>query len=227
VQLATKPARPLDIDPQQIIALAVPTSSSAKAQELGDLLARRVEQDTLQRDESGRERATSSIHSQTIEAAAVRSSPFVNVDDHAGGRERARLLLNTPDGGSVGYRFGTLPILVGGELYELNLALFYQREPVPDVPRSRRVVMNLKTNTLGEVAITAQALGTQLQIRIESTSPDAVRQLRQETPLIETLAQRLGWHVTTVDYETCVPVAGAAARVMTHVLESDAFDHLV
>jgi len=209
------------------VPMALTIGAGTSMRDIADELVRRLEDDLSQRTHGAQDGRPAISGKLTDEITAVLAEDFVNDDADGGGRDRARLLLNMPNGGSVGYRFGTLPVLVGGELFELSLALFYQRERAADAPKSRRVVMNFKTKTLGEVAIVAQALGTHLQVRIESNSPQAIHQLRGEAPLVESLAERLGWQVTSVGFEERETITGAAARVMTHVLESGAFDHLV
>ena len=77
----------------------------------------------------------------------------------AGGDDLARWVLNAQTGGSVAHRVATLPLLLDGELVELDVAMFAQggdaqREQAEGI-RHRELVFALTTPALGHIEIRA------------------------------------------------------------------------
>lgn len=135
-----------------------------------------------------------------------------------------RHALNAQDGGSVGYRYATLPLLIGGELSELQVALFTPRQEDMRGRRVRRLVMTLATPRLGEIRIEAKSVDERIAVAIDAGTPTAVEALAtRETAVRELLAQ-LGWAVETVAYGVNVPPDRAARRIVDHVLSAGTVD---
>lgn len=138
--------------------------------------------------------------------------------------ELARALLNTQDGGAVAYRYGSLPVLVSGQLHELDLVLFQQRQPQEGSTQVRRLVMTLDTHALGPLQIEARALDNRLVITFVGRSPEAAAELAPYGRDIRDLATRLGWTVEGVGYEYATGQARAARQIIRHVLAAGTVD---
>src|SRR5688572_7776431 len=74
-------------------------------------------------------------------------------DEQGQDPRRALQLLNLQDEGSVAWRYGTLPLLVGGRLIELDLVLFRERDSHAARGGLKRLVMTLDTTHLGRVHV--------------------------------------------------------------------------
>lgn len=141
-------------------------------------------------------------------------------DDSA---ELARWLLNIQNDGSVAYRYGTLPVMVAGQLVELDLVLFQQRPSQAATTQIRRLVMTLDTQSFGPLQVEARALDNRLAITFTGQSPEAATDLASYSGEVRQLASRLGWNVETVGYE--YGRTGRAARqIIDHVLTAGTVD---
>jgi hypothetical protein len=141
---------------------------------------------------------------------------------------RSWRLLNTPDEGSVLYRYGQLPVLIGDELVELDLAYFRERRG--DTAQStgmRRMVMTFSTPALGRVEVAAHCIADRLSISIKADSPDSVEALATRGEEVKGLLARLGWSVDRVSYEVDPLESRAARHVMDHVLKAETLSRLV
>lgn len=114
--------------------------------------------------------------------------------------ESADSRLEAPLGSHVREYFGTFPVLVGGELQELQLVAF--REPATGAAPApmRRLIMNLRTPRLGAVQIMAQAHGCSLSIALHGETAHATELLSRHAAAVRELAARLGWRVDAVTY---------------------------
>jgi flagellar basal-body rod protein FlgF len=96
---------------------------------------------------------------------------------------------------------GTLPVLVGGELVELDLVVFRQRRPGQETSVRGRLVMTLTTQSSGRVQIDAQALADRLIIKFSGSSIRDTEELARYADELRELVARFGWHVEAVTYE--------------------------
>jgi hypothetical protein len=138
--------------------------------------------------------------------------------------QRAVRLLNLQDEGSVAWRFGTLPLLVGGQLIELDLVMFRERDAQPKRGALRRLVMTLDTTHFGRVHVEARAVDSRLTVTLRAPSRDAVDVLSAYGPDVRAAIERLGWAVDDLRYELTTPTAGAAQSVVQHVLSAGTVD---
>jgi hypothetical protein len=142
-------------------------------------------------------------------------------------RKEAERLMNEQDGGSVAYRFGVLPVLIDGQLMELDLVHFREHREPQQPPGLRRLVMTFSTPTLGRIEVAAQALADRLAISITADSVQTQQALAARAGEVRELVARLGWNVDSVSYELDTSVARAARHVIEHVLTRDTFSKLV
>ena len=144
--------------------------------------------------------------------------------DERGAERRARGMLNLQDGGNVGYRYATLPLLVGGELTELQVALFAPRRQDSRGRRVRRLVMTLDTPNLRQIRIEAKSVDERIAVAIDATTPAAVEALAAGEPAVRELLAQLSWSVEAVSYGVNLPPDRAARRIVDHVLSSGTVD---
>jgi hypothetical protein len=138
--------------------------------------------------------------------------------------ELARWALNLQDDGSVQYRYATLPLVIGGELRELQVALFTPREPTARDSDVRRLVMTLETPQLKQVRIEAKSVGERLAVAIDVAAPHGVEALVEREGEVRELLARLGWSVEALSYGINVPPDRAARRIVEHVLTAGTVD---
>lgn len=138
--------------------------------------------------------------------------------------QRARQLLNLQDDGSVAWRYGTLPLLVGGQLIELDLVMFREREPQAARGGLRRLVMTLDTTHFGRVRVEARAVDGRLIVKLGAATADAVDTLAAYGQDVRGALEQLGWAVDDVRYEVDAANAGAAQAVVQHVLSAGTVD---
>jgi hypothetical protein len=138
----------------------------------------------------------------------------------------AHELLNVPLEAGVARHYGTIPVLVAGQLLELQLVAFQHRETLPEQSPVRRLFMTLTTPALGRVQIAAQAQGRRLSVTFTGASVHATDTLASHATGVRELATRLGWQVDSVVYSVGPP-AGAAQIAMTHALLDSTMDQLL
>ena len=142
-------------------------------------------------------------------------------------RELAQRLLNEQDDSSVAYRFGTLPVLVADQLFELDIVHFDERRREDQPAGMRRLVMTFSTSSLGRVEVIAQALAERLTIAITTDSAQGREALSASSQDVRDLVARLGWNVESVSCDVRERVDRAARHVIEHVLNGDTLSALV
>jgi hypothetical protein len=178
----------------------------------------------------GDDAAASGLAEMLAGALSAQSSQTGGTGDSSAGQSDAddggdlsRWLLNIQNDGSVAYRYGTLPVMVAGQLVELDLVLFQQRPSAPAATQVRRLVMTLDTQTFGPLQVEARALDSRLVITFTGQSPESASDLASYSGEVRQLASRLGWNVEGVGYE--YGREGRAARqIIDHVLSAGTVD---
>lgn len=152
------------------------------------------------------------------------------------GDDLARWILNAQTGGAVAHRVATLPLLLDGELVELDVALFAQtggdaeREHEPaDGIRHRELVFALTTATLGHLEIRARLANGHLRLRIAADSSSTTQWLAEHADELGAGLQRIGWEVDEQRYESRVAGApnGVLASVVEHLISPGSLSRLV
>ena len=171
------------------------------------------------------------LDSQVAEQAGAGVSGVDGGANPNDGREddarRALRLLNLQDEGSVAWRYGTLPLLVGGQLIELDLVMFREREQHASRGSLKRLVMSLDTTHFGRVHVEARAVDSRLIVKLSAASADAVEVLSSYGKDVRAAIEQLGWAVDDVRYEIEAPHASAAQAVVEHVLSAGSVDREV
>jgi len=138
----------------------------------------------------------------------------------------AQELLALSDGGAVEYQFTSLPLMVGGKLVELDMALFQPRAN-PATGSPRRLVTSLNTTQLGHLRIVAQSHNEQLNVCLESNSERGVALLSEAGNTMCERLRELGWQVESFRCEHTNGVASAASDIIDHVLTNGSLDRAV
>jgi hypothetical protein len=138
--------------------------------------------------------------------------------------QRALRLLNLQDEGSVSWRYGTLPLLVGGQLIELDLVMFRERESHATRGSLRRLVMTLDTTHFGRVHVEARAVDSRLMVRLSAPTSEAVDVMSAYGADVRAAIEQLGWAVDEIRYEVDSQGARAAHEVVKHVLSAGSVD---
>jgi hypothetical protein len=146
--------------------------------------------------------------------------------DSQGNGDLAHELLNVPLGAGVARHYGTVPVLVSGQLVELQLVAFQHRETAREQTPIRRLFMTRTTPALGRLQIAAQAQGNRLSVTFTSESARATEALSGHASQVRELVGRLGWQVDSVVYGVGQPT-GAAQIAMTHALLDHTMDQLL
>ena len=137
------------------------------------------------------------------------------------GFDLARWILNAQNGGAVAHRVGTLPLLIGGRLVELDVAVF--EEPAGEDGqetshiRHRRVVVAMDTETLGRIEASALFAADRIRVTLSTSSSESTGALARHMGPLTAELERSGWHVDEMKYETRAPVGPGG--VMTSVVE--------
>ena len=125
-------------------------------------------------------------------------------------------VLNAQTGGSVFHRVGTLPLLIGGRLVEVDVALFEQ-----DARQgSRHLVFVLNTEGFGRVEVSARLVNSHVRVRFASDRDATLDSLAGRQEELRRQLTQLGWVVDEIAYE---PKAGEDANPVYRAV----VDHLV
>ncbi len=169
----------------------------------------------------------------------LRNSGDEDVFDADGGSgdeegDLARWILNAQTGGAVTHRVATLPLLLDGELVELDVALFAQnddaqREPKADGIRHRELVFALTTEALGHLEVRALLANGHMRLRIAADSSASTERLAEHAEALEAGLQRIGWQVDEQRYESRVGGAssGVVGSVVEHLISPGSVSRLV
>lgn len=229
----------LPVDADALHALYQAQSwSTAAVENAGALRAPNGDEQTLRLAAAMRQilDTTSSSMSPTVAATTTAADQNATVllgsstdesRDEGGKRDLASRLLNEQDGGSVAYHYGTLPVLIGDQLVELDLVYFRERARPERDSNTRRLVMTFKTERLGRVQVVAQALAERLSMEITAESSESSAALAAHESEVKDLLTRLGWTVDAVRYELDTSPRRAAGHVIAHVLSADTLNRFV
>jgi flagellar hook-length control protein FliK len=144
--------------------------------------------------------------------------------DSRDSQEFAKLLLNLQDEGNVGYRYGTLPVIVADQLVELDLVVLQQRQQQDGATPARRLIMTLRTESFGKIKIDARALDNRLVVTFTGESAAGADELSARSEELRDLLKRLGWNVEGIGYQNGSNPERAARQIIDHVLSAGTVD---
>ncbi|HEU4653035.1 MAG TPA: flagellar hook-length control protein FliK [Steroidobacteraceae bacterium] len=158
-------------------------------------------------------------------AVASATNDFANDDQDA--RRSARELLNVQDDGSVTYAYGVLPLMIGDQLVELDLAYFRERRDTQATDGMRRMVMTFSTRNLGRIEVLAQSIGDRLAIDMKTDAAASSDVLASHAEQVRDLVARLGWQIDSVSYSFNPNGLRAARHIVDHVAQSDTLSRFI
>jgi hypothetical protein len=212
---------------------ALGVANPAALTQLGDVLRAALEQgnttagDTHSNLEAGKPAALS----VSSEGDAAQTDARQGGDSQAQTLELGQFLLNAQTDGSVAHRMGTLPLLVGNRLIEVQVALFEQRRDAEQKPdaRHRHLVFRLNTDTLGPIEISARLSGERVRVQIAARDATSTASLSAQAESLRTSLAENGWLIDEISYETRMDEGhnGVAHAVVEHVISQDSLNRLV
>lgn len=145
--------------------------------------------------------------------------------------ELGQRAMNTQTGGAVSHRVGTLPLLLGGRLVEVDVALFDQgaRQSRQGEPRLRHVVFLLESASLGGVEVSARVVDSRLRLRFAAERASTVELLAGRREELSRRLAELGWSVDEIAYEPRQGTEHNAAyrAVADHVVAQGSLDRRI
>jgi hypothetical protein len=160
---------------------------------------------------------------------ADQQSSGQNAGSGSGGQLGQRVL-NTQTGGAVAHRVGTLPLIVGGRLIEVDVALFEQdaRQSRQGEPRARHVVFVLDSAALGGVEVSARLVDARLRLRFAAERDSTLELLAGRREELSRQLAELGWSVDEIAYEPRQGGHNAAYRaVADYVVNQGSLDRKI
>jgi hypothetical protein len=208
---------------------------TALVAQLGEMLRQTLEESIPQRTESNETPASTATSSPKLSISADAQSQGSATTTDSGTQNSEQLLgqwvLNAQTDGSVAHRTGTIPLLVGNRLMEVEVALFEQRrnaDPKADT-RHRQLIFRLNTETMGTVEISARLAGDRVRVHVVSEDGRAASSLSSESPALRAALGEAGWKVDEVVYETrsLGDRNAAASAVIDHVINQDSLNRVI
>lgn len=98
--------------------------------------------------------------------------------------------------GASGRHYGTFPLIVSGELLELEFVALRAGEAQPASTAGRRIFLSMRPRGMGRVELTAQNLGDRVTVRLGGHAADCGA-VAADVPA---LLQRLGWGACPVRF---------------------------
>ena len=235
---ARPPSQPTALDQTvpQVFAVwdQAPSTTAASTRELAEGLYQIMK--SKERPQSTAKGMTVTQEQDVTAAAQMKmTSPDAPVDPRTAHDpsldELADWILNAQTGGTVSHRLGVLPLILGGRLVEINVALFEQgRDSHPNQRlQHRQVMFSLRTEHLGHVQVVARVAGEHVRIQITTSNPDSTTQAAQHTGALQDALAQSAWNVDEISYETRVsaPHNGVVRSVIEHVISQDSLNRLI
>lgn len=197
----------------------------ALAKILGDVAEQSTSTQEAQ-ESSGEEARGVALNLPTTDLANGKGANATTDDDDEI-RKLAQRLLNSQDSGAIAYHYGSMPVLISGQLVELDVLLFRERESAQQNAGLRKLVMTLNTESLGRVEIVAQSIDNHLSVSITTQSPQATEKLAGHVTEVRDLVTQLGWRVDGVSYRLASDPQRAANQIICHVLNSGTLNSMV
>jgi flagellar hook-length control protein FliK len=225
----------IDLQPLMQGAAGSVIPPTALVAQLGEMLRQTLEESIPQRSEGNETQASTAASLPNLSISADPQSQGSATTTDSGAQNSEQLLgqwvLNAQTDGSVAHRTGTIPLLVGNRLMEVEVALFEQRrnaDPKADT-RHRQLIFRLNTETMGTVEISARLAGDRVRVHVVSEDGRAASSLSSESPALRAALGEAGWKVDEVVYETrsLGDRNAAASAVIDHVINQDSLNRVI
>ncbi len=142
----------------------------------------------------------------------------------------ARWILNAQSDGSVSHRIGTIPIKLGNQLIEVDVAVFDQRRAqVTKGMQHRQILFSLHTEALGSVEVLAKIAGRHLRVQVTGENTAATEEMSRYVGELQAALRETGWQVDELVYETRIGSvrANLAHAVVEHIVRQDSLNRLM
>jgi hypothetical protein len=106
--------------------------------------------------------------------------------------------------GDYARHYGSFPVLVAGQLVELDLYTLGQRTAGTS-DSVRRLYLSLHSTGLGPVQVTAEASGSRLSVSVAGAAQAVPEVLNEHVRAVGELAARLGWKLESVEHAAELP----------------------
>lgn len=176
--------------------------------------------------------APSYVHANQT-GATMQSGAHAGAGDFSqgSGGDLGYRLLNAQNGSTVSHRIGTLPLLLGGQLIEVDVAMFEQHRDAEQKPaaRHRQLVFSLNTEALGAVEVAARVVGEHIRIRVLAQDSSISAILSSYATSLRSALEVGGWTVDEIVYETKTAgdQSGAVRSVVEHVISQDTLNRVI
>ncbi len=153
-----------------------------------------------------------------------------NGTDRQGLFNMARWILNVQSDGSVSHRIGTIPIKLGDQLIEVDVAIFDQRRAqVAKGMQHRQILFSLHTEALGSVEVLAKIAGRHLRVQVTGENATATEEMSRYMGELQEALKETGWEVDELVYGTRMEPARAnlARTVVEHIVRQDSLNRLM
>lgn len=207
---------------------------AATVRQLADVISRAVGSEIESGDDRRADAESAPAHELPCdgESKAVPTVGFAPERDDGESLNRlAQWVLNAQTGGSVVHRLGTLPLLLGGRLVEVDVALFEQRREAAQQPavQHRQLVFTLQTEHLGRVEVVARVVGERVRVSIVTENEANTTLAAAHAGALKASLVEAGWITDELSYETRTVNAqtGAVTSVVEHVISLDSMNRLI
>jgi hypothetical protein len=143
-------------------------------------------------------------------------------------------LLNAQTGGAVAHRLLRIPLWFGGQLREVTLALFAQKETGEDGHqgreeklRYRNAVFTLDTPSLGPLQIEARLADRHVRIAFGAERTEAAEYLGSHAALLTSALAACGWQVDDIRYSAGSGPGGPLQAVIEHYINEGSLNRLL
>lgn len=218
--------------------LAAVAASDAGAQatavrQLADLLQNQLGQRDDRDAASPNDLASNAKNPDAVSPSVVPTVTQQQQDGGQGGdpRQWAHRLLNTQTEGTVAHRIGTVPLLLGNQLIEVDLSFFEQRQEKPGAAgaKHKKVVFSLRTDRLGTVDINISLVGNHARVQIATSDSESTATAAGYADELRAALSGIGWEVDEIVYETRQADSqnGVVRSVVDHIISQDSLNRLV
>lgn len=146
-------------------------------------------------------------------------------------QELGYALLNLQTDSNLRHRVTTIPLVIDGELVELNIGLVEQREARQEQINTihRRLVFTLNTDALGLLSVDGTLTGGHVQLKISVENAEALALLDSHVDLLKTALEQANIQVDAIrhDIKSWQEMSSPAWLITHTVISNDSLDRRI